>query len=105
METFTGKLEGDTIIASDLVSSGLLVGTMTVTSGAQVVITGTVTGNVIAEPGSRVVISGTVAGHLDNRGGDVEVAGTVSKGLIGPYHSRVLPGAVVNRWIRVSSQS
>jgi hypothetical protein len=76
-----GLILGDHVVGSDAAVSGAVLGTVTVRPGAQVTIDALVTGDVVVQLHASVLIRGTVRGKVRNRGGRVEVAGSVRGGV------------------------
>jgi hypothetical protein len=77
MNTEHGKIEGDVEITSGLKLHGMITGSAIVKKGGVLILHGTVTKNVIVEDGAVVEISGMVSGDVINRGGNLQITGTV----------------------------
>ena len=76
-----GLILGDHVVGSDATVSGAVLGTVTVRPGARVTIEALVTGDVVVQQHASVVVGGTVRGRVRNRGGQVEVTGSVRGGV------------------------
>lgn len=76
------KIEGDVEIVSGLQLHGMITGDAVVKEGGIFVLYGMVCNNVIVEEGAIVKIYGMVCRDLINRGGELEVFGTIIGNLL-----------------------
>ena len=76
-----GLILGDHVVGSDATVSGAVLGTVTVRPGARATIDALVTGDVVVQQQASVLVRGTVRGRVRNRGGQVEVVGSVRGGV------------------------
>ena len=82
MNTEHGKIEGDIEITTELELHGMITGSAIVKKGGSLILHGMVAKNVIVEDGAVADISGMVSGDVINRGGDLNISGTVIGGLL-----------------------
>jgi hypothetical protein len=81
MRTSNQKLEGNAIVNDRLQFSGMITGSTSIISGGYFVLHGTCCRDLFVESGSVVHIHGTVLGDVYNRGGKLEVYGTIGGNL------------------------
>lgn len=72
-----GKLEGPLEIGDQLQLDGMATGDVTVLSGGHLILRGICGRNLIIEKDGKVDLYGTVIGDVLNRGGVLEVMGTI----------------------------
>jgi hypothetical protein len=72
-----GKIEGDFVVDRQIELTGMITGIATVVAGGVLVRRGMVCRDLVVAPGGSAIISGTVVGDLHNRGGEVDVYGTI----------------------------
>jgi cytoskeletal protein CcmA (bactofilin family) len=72
-----GKIEGDISLDYELTLHGMVTGNVTIVSGGALVLHGMCCQNLIVQKGAKAYLHGTVGGNALNRGGTLEVYGTV----------------------------
>ncbi len=77
----TGKVEGNLLVIDDRLLHGMVTGSVTVTVSGYLELHGMVCGDLILEPGGIVALHGMVVGNVYNRGGDLDVYGTIRGSL------------------------
>ena len=77
MKTEYGKIEGDIEITSGIELRGMIKGNAIVKKGGVLILYGMVSKNVVIEEGAVVNILGMVSGDVINRGGDLNISGTI----------------------------
>lgn len=82
MEINNGRIEGNRTIENELRLLGTMTGSATVAHGAVFELHGTVFGNVVVEEGGTARLYGTVSGDVTNKGGHLDVFGTIEGHLI-----------------------
>ena len=91
-----GKIDGDINLSYELVLHGMTTGNITVTKGGVLILHGMCCQNLMVEKDGHAYLHGLVAGNVLNRGGYLEVYGTV-KGHVHTYEGDTFidPEAVV----------
>jgi autotransporter passenger strand-loop-strand repeat protein len=79
MEEIAGRIVGQFTVTHDVVLRGTVDGDAWVTGGAALTLYGAVTGDLHVDAGGFAIIRGTVNGAIINKGGRVEVFGTVGE--------------------------
>lgn len=112
MRNLSGILRGDFTASEDVTLLGELIGDLVVTSGVRVVLHGIVVGDLTVEAGSIVDLYGLVRGDVFDRGGRVNLYGSV-QGVVrkgGPRQTESPPPRCVPdssraaaRWQQVSA--
>ena len=77
MKQVSGMINGDYTVHGKLDLTGMVSGTVRVASDGSFHLHGTVTKDLILETGSRAALDGTVTGNVINRGGRLELRGSV----------------------------
>jgi len=77
----TGKIKRDLLVSSDYLLRGMVVGSVTVVNGGYLELQGMVSEDLFIERGGIVTLHGLVKGDVYNRGGDLEVYGTINGAL------------------------
>lgn len=72
------KIDGDLNLSSDLELHGMVTGNIKVLPGATLFLHGICGENLIVENKATAHVHGTVGGNVENRGGVVEIFGTVT---------------------------
>ena len=75
------KIEGDVQLAQELTLSGMVTGNITVVDGGLLNLNGTCCKDLPLLEGAKVYLRGTVGGSVFNRGGYLEIYGTVAGSL------------------------
>jgi cytoskeletal protein CcmA (bactofilin family) len=76
-----GKIEGDIQLDQELTLSGMVTGNIIVVDGGLLNLNGTCCKDLTLQEGAKVYLRGTVGGSVFNRGGYVEIYGTVAGSL------------------------
>ena len=76
-----GKIEDDVQLDEELTLHGMVTGSITVVEGGLLTLHGTCCRDLIVEEGARAYVHGTVSGNVLNRGGYLEVYGTIAGSL------------------------
>ena len=79
MEEITGRIVGQLTITHDVVLRGTVDGDAWVSGGAALTLYGSVAGNLHVDEGGCTIVRGTVSGAVINKGGRVQVFGTVGE--------------------------
>ena len=79
MERLDGKLEGQLTVTHDVALHGRVVGGVWVMGGAVLTLYGVVTGDLHVDSGGAAIIRGAVNGAVINKGGRVQVFGTIGE--------------------------
>ena len=92
------KIEGDIEVDSKLFLHGMVTGNITVVGSGILYLHGTCSRDLVVEEGAEAYVHGTVGGSVHNRGGYLEVYGTVY-GYLHTEEGNTLvdPDAVVKR--------
>lgn len=77
----TGNIQRDLLVSSDYLLQGMVAGSVTVVNGGYLELYGMVSQDLILERGGIVTLHGMVKGDVYNRGGDLEVYGTIDGAL------------------------
>ena len=97
MNTIFRKIEGNILLDHELILHGLVTGNITVVNGGTLILHGLCSQNIEIGKGAKAYIHGLVAGNVLNRGGRLEVYGTIS-GFISTIEEGVTlidPNAIV----------
>jgi hypothetical protein len=78
MKYENGKIEGNLDLTSGLELHGIVTGNIRVLPGVTLFLHGTCGENLIVESNATAYVHGTVGGNVENRGGLVEIYGTVN---------------------------
>jgi hypothetical protein len=84
MEVVHGHLLGPVTITRDTILHGTVTGDVTVPGGVHLDLLGTVLGNLLVEDSGTACVRGVVAEAVINRGGVVEIYGSVGRPRPGP---------------------
>lgn len=76
-----GKFEGDIQLDQELIFHGMITGTITVVDVGILSLHGVCCQDIIVEECARVYLHGTANGNVVNRGGHLEVYGTIGGSL------------------------
>jgi hypothetical protein len=79
MEEITGRIAGQLTITHDVILRGTVQGDDWVTGGAALTLYGLVAGDLHVDEGGCAIVRGTVSGAVINKGGRVQVFGTVGE--------------------------
>ena len=79
MEEITGRIAGQLTITYDVILRGIVQGDAWVTGGAALTLYGLVAGDLHVDDGRCAIVRGTVSGTVINKGGRVQVFGTVGE--------------------------
>lgn len=82
MNVIRDKIEGNTILNEDTQLHGMIVGLTTVSENTVLQLHGTIIGNLILKEDSTAYLHGMVNGDVINKGGHLEVFGTVNGKVI-----------------------
>jgi len=77
MDIEHGKIEGNVCLDYELILHGMVTGNITVIRNGVLVLHGTCCRDLVVEKGAQAYLHGTVGGDVLNRGGRLEVYGTV----------------------------
>lgn len=78
MRTINEKYEGNAVLDEDTLLNGMIVGCVSVLNNVTFQLNGMVIGDVILEAGATVHLNGMVNGNVINKGGHIEVFGTIN---------------------------
>ena len=78
MQREHGKLEGDVEVNGYLKFHGMITGSAIIRSGAHIDLHGMVARVLMVETGATAKIHGMVVGNVINKGGEIEIYGTVN---------------------------
>jgi cytoskeletal protein CcmA (bactofilin family) len=81
MRIESGKVEGDLVLSEDLELRGLVTGDVRLQQGIFFALVGLVGGSVIVESGATAIIRGTVSKDVVNKGGTIEIYGSVGRSV------------------------
>ena len=79
MEEITARIVGQVTVTHDVLLRGTVEGDVWVTGGAALTVYGAVTGSLHVDAGGFAIVRGTVHGAIINKGGRVEIFGTVGE--------------------------
>lgn len=96
MRTVHDMISGDVEIVDELRLHGMITGTATVRAGGRLQLHGMVMGDLNVDDGGVVLAYGMVCGRLTNRGGQVDLYGTVGSLVDEGGRTTVYPGAVAD---------
>lgn len=76
-----GDLVGDQMISSEIEVMGMIMGSVKVIKGGQLILNGTIDKDLIIDSGAYVMLNGTVSGSVYNNGGVLKVYGRIGGDL------------------------
>jgi len=94
MEVVHAHLLGPVTITRDTIFHGTVRGDVTVLGGVHLDLLGTVLGNLLVEDSGTACVRGVVAEAVINRGGAVEIYGSVGS-ITGTERTQIHPGSTV----------